>query len=397
MNELRAKAEKIVSNVISKEAGGFIASTEIRRKITKEIVEEALGLGPLEDLLKDVTVTEIMVNNKDQIYIERFGKIELTSKKFTSNEQVRIVIERILAPLGRRIDESIPYVDARLPDGSRVNAIIAPLSLTGPTLTIRKFARQRWTIDDLINRFASLTPDMALFLEAAVKSRKNILVSGGTGSGKTTFLNILSACIPERERIVTIEDSAELKLSQTHWIRLEARPPNIEGKGEITIRDLFRNTLRMRPDRILVGEVRGKEVLDMLQAMNNGHDGSMSTIHANSTHDVLIRLDSMILMSGVELPIRAIREQVASAIHVIVQTARLSDGSRKVTGITEVVGMLDETHVNLQDIFVYRQTGVDQDGNVMGYFTPLGYIPTFYDEIRARGVDLSREIFVPKD
>ncbi|MDD4955440.1 MAG: CpaF family protein, partial [Candidatus Omnitrophica bacterium] len=319
------------------------------------------------------------------------------SKKFTSNEQVRIVIERILAPLGRRIDESVPYVDARLPDGSRVNAIIAPLSLTGPTLTIRKFARQRWTIDDLINRFASLTPDMALFLEAAVKSRKNILVSGGTGSGKTTFLNILSACIPERERIVTIEDSAELKLSQTHWIRLEARPPNIEGKGEITIRDLFRNTLRMRPDRILVGEVRGREVLDMLQAMNTGHDGSMSTIHANSTHDVLIRLDSMILMAGVELPIRAIREQVASAIHVIVQTARLSDGSRKVTGITEVVGMLDETHVNLQDIFVYRQTGVDQDGNVIGYFTPLGYIPTFYDEIRARGVDLSREIFVPKD
>ncbi|MFA5008583.1 MAG: ATPase, T2SS/T4P/T4SS family [Candidatus Omnitrophota bacterium] len=397
MAELRAKAEKIVSNVISKEAGGFIASTEIRRKITKEIVEEALGLGPLEDLLKDVTVTEIMVNNKDQIYIERFGKIELTSKKFTSNEQVRIVIERILAPLGRRIDESVPYVDARLPDGSRVNAIISPLSLTGPTLTIRKFARQRWTITDLINRFASLTPDMALFLEAAVKSRKNILVSGGTGSGKTTFLNILSASIPERERIVTIEDSAELKLSQTHWIRLEARPPNIEGKGEITIRDLFRNTLRMRPDRILVGEVRGKEVLDMLQAMNTGHDGSMSTIHANSTHDVLIRLDSMILMAGIELPIRAIREQVASAIHVIVQTARLSDGSRKVTGITEVVGMLDETHINLQDIFLYRQTGVDQESNVVGYFTPLGYIPTFYDEIRARGVDLSREIFVPKD
>lgn len=397
MNELRAKAEKIVSNVISKEAGGFIASTEIRRKITKEIIEEALGLGPLEDLLKDPTVTEIMVNNKDQIYIEKFGKLELTSKKFTANEQVKIVIERILAPLGRRIDESVPYVDARLPDGSRVNAIIPPLALTGPTLTIRKFARQRWTIEDLINRFGSLTSDMALFLEAAVKSRKNILVSGGTGSGKTTFLNILSSAIPERERIVTIEDSAELKLSQMHWIRLEARPPNIEGRGEVTIRDLFRNTLRMRPDRIIVGEVRGREVLDMLQAMNTGHDGSMSTIHANSTHDVLIRLDSMILMSGVELPIRAIREQVASAIHVVVQTARLSDGSRKVIGITEVVGMLDETHVNLQDIFTYKQTGVDAEGNVVGYFTPLGYIPTFYDEIRARGIDLSREIFVPKD
>jgi septum site-determining protein MinD len=397
MNELRAKAERVVSNVISKEAGGFIASTEVRKKITKEILEEALGLGPLEDLLKDPTVTEIMVNNKDQIYIERFGKIEYTSKKFTTNDQVRIVIERILAPLGRRIDESVPYVDARLPDGSRVNAIIAPLSLTGPTLTIRKFAKQRWSMDDLMNRFGSLTPDMSLFLEAAVRSRKNILVSGGTGSGKTTFLNILSGFIPEVERIVSIEDSAELKLHQTHWIRLEARPPNIEGRGEITIRDLFRNTLRMRPDRIIVGEVRGREVLDMLQAMNTGHDGSMSTIHANSTHDVLIRLDSMILMSGVELPIRAIREQVSSAIHLIVQTARLSDGSRKVIGITEVVGMLDELHINLQDIFVYRQTGVDRDGNVLGYFTPLGYIPSFYDEIRARGIDLSREIFVPKD
>ncbi|MFA6282309.1 MAG: CpaF family protein, partial [Candidatus Omnitrophota bacterium] len=397
MNELRAKAEKIVSNVISKEAGGFIASTEIRKKITKEIIEEALGLGPLEDLLKDPTITEIMVNNKDLIYVEKFGKLELTSKKFTANEQVKIVIERILAPLGRRIDESVPYVDARLPDGSRVNAIIPPLALTGPTLTIRKFARQRWSIQDLINRFGSLTPEMALFLEAAVKSRKNILVSGGTGSGKTTFLNILSSAIPERERIITIEDSAELKLSQIHWIRLESRAPNIEGKGEVTIKDLFKNTLRMRPDRIIVGEVRGKEVLDMLQAMNTGHDGSMSTIHANSTHDVLIRLDSMILMTGIELPIRAIREQVASAIHVIVQTARLSDGSRKITGITEIVGMLDETHVNLQDIFTYKQTGVDAEGNVQGYFTPLGYIPTFYDEIRARGIDLSREIFVPKD
>jgi pilus assembly protein CpaF len=397
MNELRAKAERVVSNVISKEAGGFIASTEVRKKITKEILEEALGLGPLEDLLKDPTVTEIMVNNKDQIYIERFGKIEYTSKKFTTNDQVRIVIERILAPLGRRIDESVPYVDARLPDGSRVNAIISPLSLTGPALTIRKFAKQRWSMDDLMNRFGSLTPDMSLFLEAAVRSRKNILVSGGTGSGKTTFLNILSGFIPEVERIVSIEDSAELKLHQTHWIRLESRPPNIEGRGEITIRDLFRNTLRMRPDRIIVGEVRGREVLDMLQAMNTGHDGSMSTIHANSTHDVLIRLDSMILMSGVELPIRAIREQVSSAIHLIVHTARLSDGSRKVIGITEVMGMLDEMHINLQDVFIYRQTGVDRDGNVLGYFTPMGYIPSFYDEIRARGIDLSREIFVPKD
>ncbi|MEI8349599.1 MAG: ATPase, T2SS/T4P/T4SS family [Candidatus Omnitrophota bacterium] len=397
MNELRAKAEKVISNVISKEAGGFISATEVRRQITKDILEEALGLGPLEDLLRDPTITEVMVNNKDQIYIERFGKLEVTSKKFTTNEQVRIVVERILAPLGRRIDESVPYVDARLPDGSRVNAIIPPLSLTGPTLTIRKFAKQRWGMEDLINRFGSLTHDMALFLEAAVRSRKNSLVSGGTGSGKTTFLNILSAYIPDSERIISIEDAAELKLRQAHWIRLESRPPNIEGRGEITIRDLFRNTLRMRPDRIIVGEVRGREVLDMLQAMNTGHDGSMSTIHANSTHDVLIRLDSMILMSGVELPLRAIREQVSSAINLVVHTARLSDGSRKVIAITEIIGMLDETHINMQDIFVYRQTGVDKDGNVQGYYTPLGYIPTFYDEIRARGIDLSREIFVPKD
>ncbi|UCC94789.1 MAG: Flp pilus assembly complex ATPase component TadA [Candidatus Omnitrophota bacterium] len=397
MNELKVRAERVVSNIISKEAGGFISSAEVRKKVTKEIIEEALGLGPLEDLLRDGSITEIMVNNKDQVYIERLGKILLTSKKFTGNEQVRIVIERILAPLGRRIDESVPYVDARLPDGSRVNAIIPPLSLTGPTLTIRKFARERYGMDDLIKRFGSLTPQMAEFLSAAVKSRKNMLVSGGTGSGKTTFLNILSSYIPEKERIVTIEDAAELKLRQIHWIRLESRPPNIEGRGEITIRDLFRNSLRMRPDRIIVGEVRGNEVLDMLQAMNTGHDGSMSTIHANSTHDVLIRLDSMILMSGVELPIRAIREMTASAIDLIVHTARLSDGSRKVIQIAEVVGMLDETHVNLQDIFMFKQTGIDEKTNVEGYFTPVGYIPTFYDEIRSRGIELSREIFVPTD
>jgi len=397
MAEFKEKAERAIANIISKEAGGFISSLEVRKKITKEIVDEALALGPLEDLLKDPGVTEIMVNNKDQVYIERRGKVLLTSKKFTGNEQVRVVIERILAPLGRRIDESTPYVDARLPDGSRVNAIISPLSLTGPTLTIRKFSRERYGMDDLMAKFGSLTPDMALFLNAAVKSRKNILVSGGTGSGKTTFLNILSSNIPEEERIITIEDSAELKLDQIHWVRLEARPPNIEGRGEITIKDLFRNTLRMRPDRIIVGEVRGNEVLDMLQAMNTGHDGSMSTLHANSTHDVLIRLDSMILMSGVELPIRSIREMIASALDLIVHTARLSDGSRKVVAITQVVDMLDEVHINMQDIFQFRQTGVDEKGEVQGYFTSLGYIPTFYDEIRARGIDLPREIFVPKE
>ncbi len=395
--ELRKKAERIISNIISREAGGFISSLEIRKKVIKEILDEALGFGPLEDLLGDSSVTEIMVNNKDQVYIEKRGKLELTSKKFTANDQVRVVIERILAPLGRRIDESVPYVDARLPDGSRVNAVIPPLALTGPTLTIRKFSRERFTIDDLIRRFNSLTPDMARFLDAAVKSRKNILVSGGTGSGKTTLLNIISSFIPDNERIVTIEDSAELKLDQAHWIRLESRPPNIEGKGEIGIEDLFRNTLRMRPDRIVVGESRGREALDMLQAMNTGHDGSMSTIHANSTQDVLIRLDSMILMSGVELPIRSIREMISSALDLIVHIARLSDGSRKVIQVTEVVGMLDDMHINLKDIFSFHQTGVDDEGGVIGEFVSLGYIPSFYEEIRARGIDLPREIFVPKE
>jgi septum site-determining protein MinD len=391
--ELRREAEKIVNNILAEETKSFLFSLEVRKKLIREIIDEALGLGPLEDLIRDPQVTEIMVNNKDQIYIEKNGKLELTSKRFTSNEQVKLVIDRILAPLGRRIDESSPYVDARLPDGSRVNAIIPPLSLTGPTLTIRKFPYERLTMKDLIERFASLTPQMAKFLEACVKVRKNILVSGATASGKTTLLNILSAFIPEEERIITIEDAAELKLSQTHWIRLEARPPNIEGKGEITVRDLFRNSLRMRPDRIVVGEVRGKEVLDMLQAMNTGHDGSLSTVHANSPSEVIIRLDSMILMSGIELPLRAIREMIASAIDLIVHTARFPDGSRKVVQISEIVGMLTETQVNIKDIFVFKQEGVDSQGKVIGKFCPTGYIPTFYKDILARGIDLPEDIF----
>ena len=395
--KLKEEAEKIVANIIADAAEGFLSSYEVRKKFIDEIIDEALGFGPLEDLIKDPRITEIMVNNKDQIYIEKNGKLEITSKRFTSDDHVRIVIERILTPLGRRIDESSPYVDARLPDGSRVNAIIPPLSLTGPTLTIRKFAKQRLTVKDLIERFNSLNEDMSKFIEASVKARKNILVSGGTGSGKTTLLNILSEFIPDGERIITIEDSAELKLHHQHWIRLESRPPNIEGRGEITIRDLFRNTLRMRPDRIIVGECRGKEVLDMLQAMNTGHDGSMSTIHANSPHDVLIRLDSMILMSGVELPIRAIREMISSAINLIIHTSRLSDGSRRVVGITEVVGMLDETKVDLHDIFVFKQTGITEDNRIKGYYTPTGYIPTYYNDMKIRGLDISESMFSPHD
>jgi len=335
-----------------------------------------------------------MVNNKDEIYVERFGLIELTSKKFISNDQVRTIIERIIAPIGRRIDESVPMVDARLADGSRVNAIISPLSLTGPTLTIRKFRKERYRTVDLIN-LGALTQGMSDFIRACVLCRKNMIVSGGTGSGKTTMLNALSEFIPEGERIITLEDAAELKLNQRHWIRLESRPPNIEGKGGMAIRDLFRNTLRMRPDRIIVGECRGTESLDMLQAMNTGHDGSMTTVHANSTLDVLSRLDSMILMSGIELPTRAIREMVASAVDIIVHTARLSDGSRKIMAIAEVAGMRDEMHININEIFVYKQTGVDSKGKIIGYFTPTGYKPTFLDEIRVRGICLSEDIFIP--
>ncbi|MCX5706995.1 MAG: ATPase, T2SS/T4P/T4SS family [Candidatus Omnitrophica bacterium] len=395
--ELRARAEVMVTNLMVEEAGSFISSPEMRKKLVKEIVDEALGLGPLEDLLADPEITDIMVNNKNEIYVERFGKLELTSKKFISNEQVRTIIERIIAPIGRRIDESVPMVDARLPDGSRVNAIISPLALTGPTLTIRKFRKEKFKVEELIS-FGSLNQAMADFIKACVLLRKNTIVSGGTGSGKTTVLNVLSTFIPSNERIVTIEDAAELKLNQEHWVRLESRPPNIEGRGAITIRDLFRNTLRMRPDRIIVGECRGLETLDMLQAMNTGHDGSMTTIHANSTHDVITRMDSMILMSGVELPIRSIREMVASAVDIIVHTARLSDGSRKVTQITEIAGMKDESHVDLKDIFIFKRTGIGVEkelGRVLGNFSATGYKPSFFEEFKINGIPFSEALFKP--
>jgi len=392
VKEIREKTEKSIANSLAEESGALLSSFEVRKHLIKEIADEALGLGPLEDLIDDPEISDIMVNNKDQIYVERKGKLELTSKRFISNEQVRQVIERIIAPLGRRIDESSPMVDARLSDGSRVNAIVSPLSLGGPMLTIRKFSRDIFTTDALM-KFGSLNAGMAEFLKACVVSRKNIIVSGGTGSGKTTVLNVLSAFIPSNERIITIEDAAELKLSQEHWGRLESRPQNIEGKGAITIRDLFRNTLRMRPDRVIIGECRGAETLDMLQAMNTGHDGSMTTVHANSTQDVLARMDSMILMTGTELPVRAIREMIASAVDVIVHTARLSDGSRKVTQITQITGMKDEMHIGLQDIFSFRQTGIDSQGKVLGGFEPTGVIPTFIEDIRVRGIKLSDDIF----
>jgi septum site-determining protein MinD len=389
---IREKTEKAITNALADETGVFLSSHEIRKKLVKEIADEALGLGPLEDLVSDPEISDILVNNKNQIYIERHGKIELSPKRFLSNDQVRQVIERIIAPLGRRIDESVPMVDARLSDGSRVNAIIPPLSLTGPTLTIRKFGRERLNMNDLL-QLNTLTKNMADFLQACVLSRKNIIVSGGTGSGKTTVLNILSAFIPANERIITIEDAAELRLKQEHWVRLESRPPNIEGRGAITTRDLFRNSLRMRPDRIIIGECRGAETMDMLQAMNTGHDGSMTTIHANSTHDIIARMDSMILMSGSELPVRAIREMIASAINIIIHTARLSDGSRRVMQITEMTGMLDEMHIGLKDIFIFKQTGVSSEGKVIGDFGPTGYIPSFMEELKVRGIAVSDDIF----
>ncbi|MBN3038965.1 MAG: Flp pilus assembly complex ATPase component TadA [Candidatus Omnitrophica bacterium] len=390
---LRERTARAVSNILAEKAAGLISSYEVRKELVQEIVDEALGLGPLEDLLRDPEVTEVMVNNKDHVYVERHGKIELTSKKFISNEQVRAVIERIVAPLGRRIDESVPMVDARLPDGSRVNAIIPPLSLKGPTLTIRKFSRERYTTEDLV-RFGTITPEMVDFLRVCVLLRKNMLISGGTGSGKTTLLNALSQFIPNRERIITIEDAAEVKLRQTHWISLEARMPNIEGKGGVSIRELFRNSLRMRPDRIIIGECRGNETPDMLQAMNTGHDGSLSTIHANSTHHVLARLDTMVLMSGIELPVRAIREQIAGAIHVIVHTARLSDGSRKVMCITEVSGLKGESNeIEMHDIFSFKQTGIDKENKVLGDYKTTGFVPSFTEDMKVKGIEFPIEIF----
>jgi septum site-determining protein MinD len=396
IEDLRQRTMKAISNALADEVGVLISSREERESLVKEMTDEALGLGPLEDLINDPEISDIMVNNKSQIYIEKRGRIELTTKRFVSNEQVRQIIERIIAPLGRRIDESTPMVDARLSDGSRVNAIIPPLSLTGPTLTIRKFARERLKINDLVEKFDTLNNVMGEFIRACVLARKNIIVSGGTGSGKTTVLNVLSEFVPDGERIVTIEDAAELKLHHQHWIRLESRPANIEGKGAISVRDLFRNSLRMRPDRIIIGECRGPETLDMLQAMNTGHDGSMTTIHANSTFDVLARLDSLILMSGIEIPLRAIREMIASAIDVIIHTARLSDGSRKVLQVTEITGMLDELHIGLKDIFIFAQTGISKQGNIQGEFRPTGTSPSFLGDIQKRGISLSEDMFKPR-
>jgi pilus assembly protein CpaF len=359
-------------------------------RILDSISNEVLGFGPIQPLLDDESCTEIMVNGFDQVFVERYGKLQMTDVVFDDENHVMRVIDKIVAPLGRRVDESSPMVDARLPDGSRVNAIIPPLSLVGPILTIRRFPKQPLTVDDLV-RLGSMTRDMADFLSAAVRARLNVIVSGGTGSGKTTLLNVLSSFIPEGERIVTVEDAAELQLVQRHVITLEARPSNIDGKGEISIRDLVKNCLRMRPDRIIVGEVRSGEALDMLQAMNTGHDGSLTTAHANTPRELLSRVETMVLMAGMDLPVKAIRDQIAKAIDLIVQQARMQDGTRKITHITEVQGMEGETII-LEDLFRYDQTGVE-GGKVIGAYHATGARPKCYDKFEAMGVHLSLNVF----
>ena len=382
---------------VARLAGSLLAQEDTplsaieRERLIHEVRHELFGLGPLEQLLADTTISDILVNSPYNIYIERRGKLERTSVEFKDNEHLMRVIERIVSSVGRRIDESSPMVDARLKDGSRVNAIIPPLSLDGPVLSIRRFGAEPLRMPRLIENQA-LTADMASMFEMCVNSRLNILISGGTGAGKTTLLNALSAYIPGNERIVTIEDSAELQLQQPHCVRLETRPPNIEGKGEVTQRDLVRNALRMRPDRIVIGEVRGGEAIDMLQAMNTGHDGSLTTIHANSSRDALSRLETMIQMTGMRLSDRAMRQQIASAINMVIQVARLSDGTRRVTSISEITGMEGDT-ITMQEVFTYERKGVDQDGRVIGRFKPTGVRPRFAERLKVYGMQLPRSFF----
>ncbi len=363
----------------------------LRAQLFRDVLDDMLGYGPIQSLLDEENVSEVMVNGPDDVYVEQSGKLVKTNVTFNDDNHVLQVIDRIILPLGRRVDEDNPTVDARLPDGSRVNAVVPPVSIDGPTITIRKFATEKLSIEQLIN-FGSITQNMADFLNACVVSRLNTVISGGTGSGKTTLLNILSSFIPSDERIVTIEDAAELQLLQDHVVRLETKPPNVEGIGAVHIRDLVRNSLRMRPDRIIVGEVRGGEALDMLQAMNTGHDGSLTTAHANTPRDALSRLETMALMSGLDMPLKVIREQIASAVDLIVQQSRLKDGSRKVTYITEVAGMEGDTVV-MTDIFKFEQTGIDEEGKIIGELKPTGIRPLFGERLAASGFKLTADIF----
>jgi pilus assembly protein CpaF len=388
-NELRTSAQAMIKDIL--ESDKEIGAGVDRTRLAKDVLDEVVGLGPLEDLLADNSVTEIMVNRYDEIYVERSGKLTKSDITFSTDRAVMGAIERIVAPIGRRIDESSPMVDARLKDGSRVNAVIPPLALKGCNITIRKFSKSKLVDKDLI-RYNSVSAEMMGFLKRAVEEAANIVISGGTGSGKTTLLNVMSNYIPDDERIVTVEDAAELQLSQPHLISLESRPPNSEGKGAVTIRDLVKNCLRMRPDRIVVGECRGGEALDMLQAMNTGHDGSLTTAHANTPRDCIARLEVMTLMSGLDLPVRAIREQIASAVDMIVQQSRFPDGSRRVTHITEVTGMEGDI-VQLQDIFLFKQEGYDEKGKVKGRYIATGNIPDFYQDLSQRGIPVDLSIF----
>ncbi|MBI5202326.1 MAG: CpaF family protein [Elusimicrobia bacterium] len=392
--ELRSKVGQIIENLLQKETN-LPLSRDQRSRFVTELVDEILGLGPLEELMRDPGVNEIMVNAPEKVYIERAGKLVLTPLRFRDDDQISQVIKRIVAPIGRRIDESVPLVDARLKDGSRVNAIIAPLAVSGPTLTIRRFSAKPFQAKDLIAK-GSVTADFIDFLKACVIAKKNIIIAGGTGTGKTTFLNMLSNYIPEDERIITVEDTAELKLQQDHWVRLESRPANIEGKGEINIRDLVKNCLRMRPDRIVVGECRGSEALDMLQAMNTGHEGSLATIHANTPRDALSRLSAMCLMSGTDLPMFVLRDMIASAVHLLVQITRFADGQRKVTYITEITGR-DENQILTSDIFRFHQTGADETGRTLGYFTACGVVPKFHEEFKHKGQNIPLDLFYTKE
>jgi len=386
----RDEIEREVARILDRE--NDLLTREDRTRLIKDIVNEALGYGPIEPLIQDPTVTEVMVNGANQVFVEQGGKIYPTDVRFRDDQHVMRIVEKIVSEVGRRIDESQPYVDARLPDGSRVNAIIPPLALNGPCLTIRKFSREPFTDADLI-RFGTLTDEVRDLLDACVRAKLNTLISGGTGSGKTTLLNVVSAFIPASERIVTIEDAAELQLKQPHWVRLETRPPNIEGRGQVTQRDLVRNALRMRPDRILVGEVRSGEALDMLQAMNTGHEGSLTTVHANTARDALARVETMVLMAGIDLPTRAIREQMASAFHVLIHMARFSDGTRKIAKIAEVTGMEGDV-ITMQDIVVFTPSGISPDGQVQGRQVFTGLRPRFYDRMKAMGIDLALSIFL---
>jgi len=386
---MRAQIRQIISALLAEE--NIPLADSQRLALEEEVLNETFGLGPIEPFLHDPDVADILVNTHRQVYIERFGRLELTATKFDNDEHVMRIIDRIVSRVGRRVDESSPMVDARLPDGSRVNAIIPPLSIDGPVLSIRRFGVRTLNMGDLLE-LHTVSPGMAEVLQGVIKGRLNTLISGGTGSGKTTLLNAMSQSIPAEERVVTIEDAAELQLLQPHVVRLETRPPNIEGRGEITQRELVKNALRMRPDRIVVGEVRGSEVMDMLQAMNTGHDGSLTTIHSNSQRDALHRLETLMLMSGVNLPNRVMREQISSALDVIIQVMRFSDGSRRVIAVSEIVGM-EQDVVAMQDIFIFKKTGLSPEGKVMGHFEATGIRPKFADQLRLAGVDVSPAVF----